>query len=183
MNFGDRLKAYRKKNNLSQKELADKLGISRNYLSEVENGKKSFSSSIEEKAEKLMGKDVDKPLKMFQDLSMDKDLKSIYKKKIVGDMQSLGVYKKEFEQIADIYADILVQYRDAHRRYQEEKEEIELTMIATGKKPPQIANLEALRKDIITYSDRLLLNPKSIQGIIDDDKPKSKLAEMLKSIG
>jgi hypothetical protein len=37
-NVGEKLKKYRKRKNMSQQEFAQFLGISQNYLSEVENG-------------------------------------------------------------------------------------------------------------------------------------------------
>lgn len=183
MNFGDQLKRYRKKNKMTQKTLSEKLEISRSYLSEVESGKKKPSSELKDKISNLLKKDINNQPKGFEILTNDKDLKTIYKQRIVSDMKSLDTYKKEFEQIIDIYADLLVQYRNLLNQYQNEKEVHDLYMIETGKKPAIVLVIENLRKDIISYSDRLILNPKSIQGIDAGGKPKSKLAEVLSGFG
>ena len=183
MNFGDQLKKYRRKNKMSQKILGETLEISRSYLSEVESGKKNPSPELKEKIIKMLEKDLSKPSPDLGKTSTDFDLKTTYKQRIISDMKSLGTYKKEFEQIIDIYADLLVQYRNTLQQYEEEKMENELYMKETGKKPPLMLVIENLRKDIITYSDRLVLNPKSIQGLDVLNKPKSKLAEALSGFG
>lgn len=183
MDFGEKLRAYRKEQKWSQKLLAEKLGISRSYLSEVESGKKKPSIELEEKIKNLLEIDIVKRSKSFKDVSKTDDIKTVYKQRIISDMKSLGTYKLEFEQIIDIYADLLVQYRNTLKQYHDEKEEHDMYMFETGRKPPLILVIENLRKDIITYSDRLVLNPKSIQGVGIDDKPKSKLAEALSGFG
>lgn len=45
-NVIEKLKTYRKNKKLNQKQMADKLGISQNYLSEIELGKKQMPSKI-----------------------------------------------------------------------------------------------------------------------------------------
>ncbi|MEX6014791.1 helix-turn-helix domain-containing protein [Mammaliicoccus sciuri] len=40
MTFGQNLKRIRKDMKLTQQEMADKIGISQNYLSDIENGKR-----------------------------------------------------------------------------------------------------------------------------------------------
>ena len=40
--FAKNLKAYRKKQNLSQMELAAKAGITTNFVNDIENGKKQW---------------------------------------------------------------------------------------------------------------------------------------------
>lgn len=183
MNFGDQLKKYRSKNKLSQKRLGEKLNISRSYVSEVESGKKNPSPELREKIVKLLEKDLANPTPSRKNISAEVDLKSTYRQRIVSDMKSLGTYKNEFEQIIDIYADLLVQYRNTLQQYENEKRENDFYMKETGRKPPLMLVIENLRKDIITYSDRLVLNPKSIQGHDVLNKPKSKLAEALSGFG
>ncbi|GEM04519.1 hypothetical protein HMI01_15070 [Halolactibacillus miurensis] len=183
MNFGEQLKSYRKKKNLTQKQLAEMLDISRNYLSEVERSKKNASDELREKASSLFKKEKSEPQKNVEFLTNKQDLKMMYKKRVISDMKSLNTYKIEFEQIIDIYTDLLVQYRNALDQYKKEKEHLDIYMNETGKKPALVLIIENLRKDIITYSDRLTLNPKSIQNVISDSKPKSKLAEALKAFG
>ena len=43
MTFGENLKRIRKEMKLTQQEMANRMGISRTYLSDVENGHKYFS--------------------------------------------------------------------------------------------------------------------------------------------
>ncbi len=44
--FGDRLRALRKRNRLTQTQLADYLGIDRSHISELENGHKNVSLTL-----------------------------------------------------------------------------------------------------------------------------------------
>lgn len=92
-----------------------------------------------------------------------KQLKSI----VVKNMKTMGTYKKEFDQIIDIYAGMLYQYLF----FEDELEGMgyRITEDYTNKagatnqrKVPLLTAMESLRKDIISYSDRLTLNPKSI---------------------
>lgn len=46
MNFGDKIKYLRKKDNMSQQELANKLKINRNNLSRIETGKSEPNASL-----------------------------------------------------------------------------------------------------------------------------------------
>lgn len=43
MTFGERIRELRKANDLSQRDLADKVGINFTYLSKIENGKLDFA--------------------------------------------------------------------------------------------------------------------------------------------
>ncbi len=44
--LGARIKEFRKKRNMTQEKLSEKLDISRNYLSKIENGKKTMSLDL-----------------------------------------------------------------------------------------------------------------------------------------
>ncbi|MEH7462764.1 P27 family phage terminase small subunit [Bacillus thuringiensis] len=103
------------------------------------------------------------------------------KEKVIADMKGLGTYKPEYDAIITIYSDLLAQYHDANERLRESGYQYE-TMTAAGgtKKSAIVATLENLRKDIIAYSDRLCLNPKSVETVTTESgKKKSKLAEVL----
>lgn len=52
------------------------------------------------------------------------------------------------------------------------------------KKSPVVATLESLRKDILAYSDRLCLNPKSFDSLGQSTKPppRSRLEEVLEAV-
>lgn len=49
------LKAYREANNLSQQEVADKLGISRQMVGFLESGEREFTADMAVKLEKEFG--------------------------------------------------------------------------------------------------------------------------------
>lgn len=54
--FGDRVREQRKAQKLSQQELAKQVGISRNYLSEIERGESTnLSWQVREKLSRILG--------------------------------------------------------------------------------------------------------------------------------
>lgn len=78
-------------------------------------------------------------------------------------MKSLGTYKQEYLPLVDIYAELRAEYVVLYREYVNGGYEYsEESAAGTGKKSPIVATLEGLRKDILAYSDRLMLNPKSV---------------------
>lgn len=103
------------------------------------------------------------------------------KEKVIVDMKGLGTYKPEYEAVIEIYSDLLAQYYDANERFKLSGYQYETATAAGGtKKSAVVATLESLRKDILAYSDRLCLNPKSVESVTTDDKKKkSKLADVL----
>ncbi|MEX0416521.1 P27 family phage terminase small subunit [Bacillus sp. C30] len=109
------------------------------------------------------------------------------KEKVIEDMKGLGTYKPEYEAIISIYSDLLAQYHDANEKFKESDYQYETETAAGGtKKSAIVATLENLRKDIIAYSDRLCLNPKSVESVTTDTgkkKKKSALGEALSSLG
>lgn len=103
--------------------------------------------------------------------------KSIFNK-TKNNMESLGVYRKEFDPLIEIYASMMVQYKAYAKMH--EDEEFNATEVTTNskgvvseKKSPLVQTLETLRKDILSYSDRLCLNPKALT----DDKLKTNKAK------
>lgn len=50
------------------------------------------------------------------------------------------------------------------------------------RKVPLYTAMESLRKDIAAYSDRLCLNPKSLENITLEKEGKSKLADILSKL-
>lgn len=105
------------------------------------------------------------------------------KNKIIADMKGLGVYKPEYDNIINIYADLLVQYEDARQKFIQSGYQYETETAAGGtKKSAIVATLENLRKDIIAYSDRLCLNPKSVETVTTEKQGKSKLESVLGSL-
>lgn len=100
-------------------------------------------------------------------------------------MKKLGIYKKEYDKIIDIYAELIEQYEILLHQFEESGRKcVSATADGGEKKSPLVATLENLRKDILQYSDRLMLNPKAISQskTIREEKGQS-LAEVLKEIG
>lgn len=109
--------------------------------------------------------------------------KDTIKKNTIRDMKALGVYKKEYDPIIDVYADLLSQYIRANKEFEKGGYKYESETAAGGiKKSAIVATLENLRKDLLAYSDRLCLNPKAIQSVTTDAPKISKLAQALNAI-
>lgn len=101
------------------------------------------------------------------------------------DMQKLGTYKPEFDAIIDIYCELREQYELYTKQLKSKGYKCDEYTAAGGtKKSAIISTIETLRKDILQYSDRLCLNPKSMQNDNSDGKKKkhSKLGEALRSL-
>lgn len=115
--------------------------------------------------------------------------KDTIKRRTIAYMKELGTYKKQYNQLIEVYSDLLLQYYILTKQFEESGYEVTIaTEKSDGKKSPILASLENLRKDIGTYSDRLMLNAKankdneiSIKAIQDD--PFNNLFNNLKSGG
>ncbi len=87
----------------------------------------------------------------------------------VKNMKKLNTYRVEYEPIIDIYAELCHQYQRLTSEWKKSKYSYsDRTAAGGGKKSPLVSTIESLRKDILAYSDRLCLNPKSMM----EDKPK-----------
>lgn len=105
------------------------------------------------------------------------------RKSVISDMKKLGTYKEEYNIVISIYSDLLTQYHKATQEFIASGYQYETETAAGGtKKSAIVATLESLRKDILAYSDRLCLNPKSLESITVEDKRKSVLASVLSSL-
>ena len=106
------------------------------------------------------------------------------KRKTIRDMKELGVHKPQFNRLIDIYAGLIHQYLIALKEFEASGYVYEVETAAGGsKKSPIVATLETLRKDILQYSDRLCLNPKSLETVTTESANKSKLASVLSELG
>ena len=109
--------------------------------------------------------------------------KATIKKQTVADMKKLGVYRPEYDRIVDIYAGLWEQYHKLMQEYDTSSGYQYATPTGDGgeKKSPLIGTIEAVRRDILAYSDRLCLNPKAER---ESKAParakKSKLEEALR---
>ncbi len=89
--------------------------------------------------------------------------KESIKKNTIADMRILGVYKAEYEPIIDIYCEMREQYELYTKQLKEKKYKCDESTAAGGtKKSALVSTIETLRKDILLYSDKLGLNPKSM---------------------
>lgn len=105
------------------------------------------------------------------------------KRKTIRDMKELGVHKPQFNRLIDIYAGLVHQYLIVLKEFEASGYVYEVETAAGGfKKSPIVATLENLRKDILQYSDRLCLNPKSFETITVETGSKSKLASVLSAL-
>lgn len=105
------------------------------------------------------------------------------KKNTIRDMKALGTYKPEYNRLIDIYAGLVHQYLQALVDFDASGGLYEVPTGTGGvKKSPIIATMEVLRKDILAYSDRLCLNPKSLEQVTPETANRSKLASVLSEL-
>lgn len=86
-----------------------------------------------------------------------------YKNLVKKNMKKLEVYKPEFDTLIDVYSGMLAQYIIITERLIEDDFNIEVETERGGTRKSAMATAqEKLRMDIVTYSDRLMLNPKAL---------------------
>lgn len=93
--------------------------------------------------------------------------KKQFKSAVTREMKSLGVYKKEYNNLIDIYSGMLHQYQLFEQKFEESnylitEEHTNKAGAINQRKVPLLTAMESLRKDIVSYSDRLCLNPKTL---------------------
>ena len=96
------------------------------------------------------------------------------KKATIKNMKSLGTYRKEFDHLISIYANMLYQYILCEEEHAADGYKIAGIYVNKAgaenlRKLPRINVMETLRKDILTYSDKLMLNPKALGEVIAQD--------------
>lgn len=113
--------------------------------------------------------------------------KQTIKREAIKNMKALGVYKPQFGPMINNFAGMQHQYEVFEELFAEK--DYQITEAYTNKagatnerKIPIYTAMEGLRKDIASYSDKLGLNPKALEGIKVDKGGNSKLADMLKSL-
>lgn len=113
--------------------------------------------------------------------------KNTYIKKIKANLKSLGTYRKEYDQLIEIYGGLLFQYDIFCERFEEsgcliETEYTNKAGATNMRKTPCYTAMESLRKDIAVYSDRLGLNPKTLRALEIESDKTSKLSKVLDKI-
>lgn len=117
---------------------------------------------------------------------MDKNVtsKETIKRRTIADMRKLGTHKPQYNRLIDIYSELIHQYIKLTIEFEEGGYEYEVVTSQGGaKKAPIVASLETLRKDILQYSDRLCLNPKSLERVTPENVEKSTLSSVLDKLG
>ncbi len=105
--------------------------------------------------------------------------KEAFEKRTRDEMKKLGVYKPEYNDLIGIYAELREQYERHTIKHKKDKYNCEVATAQGVKKAPIVTTLEQLRKDILAYSDRLCLNPKTLDGITPAKGKESKLGALL----
>lgn len=109
--------------------------------------------------------------------------KETIKRRTIADMKKLGTHKPEYNRLIDIYAGLIHQYLRAVADFEKTGCEYEVpTGTGSTKKSGIVSTMENLRKDILQYSDRLCLNPKSLETVTAETGTKSKLASVLSKL-
>lgn len=109
--------------------------------------------------------------------------KETIKRRTIEDMKILGVHKSQYNRLIDIYSELVFQYLTLTDEFEKGGYQYEVSTDQGGtKKSPIVATLETLRKDILAYSDRLCLNPKSLETVTTANNKKSKLASVLSKL-
>lgn len=116
-----------------------------------------------------------------------KNTKTAYKRAVIKNLKDLGIYKDEYEDMVDIYSGMIFQYATFEKAFEESgfKVEEEYTNKAGAtnmRKVPLYTAMESLRKDIATYSDKLGLNPKSLESISQEKLKATGLDEILSNL-
>lgn len=110
--------------------------------------------------------------------------KETIKRRTISDMKELGVHKPQYNRIVDIYAELVHQYLRALKDFENGGFEYEVPTGTGGtKKSGIVSTMENLRKDILQYSDRLGLTPKSFDTLTVEKKKGAGLAGILSELG
>lgn len=111
--------------------------------------------------------------------------KETIKRRTIRDMKDLGIHKPQYNRLIDIYSELVHQYLRALKDFEEGGfQYTEKTAEGNPKKSGIVSAMENLRKDILQYSDRLGLTPKSFESLSAEDKNKkgSGLAGILSKL-
>lgn len=110
--------------------------------------------------------------------------KQSIQKNTIQKMKDLGHYREEYDDLIGVYSDLLEQYLQATKEFKEGGFQYETeTSAGTLKKSAIVNILENPRKDLVIYSDRLMLNPKMNYNKQVTQEEESPLAKILKSMG
>ena len=102
------------------------------------------------------------------------------KSKVIKQMKELGTYR----MIIDIFSGMLFQYQKLAQDYADMGYPVTDVYVNKAgaeneRKVPILTAMEILRKDILSYSNQLMMNPKSLGEVVEQDNG-SVLTEVLK---
>ncbi|MGQ7532036.1 P27 family phage terminase small subunit [Streptococcus suis] len=111
-----------------------------------------------------------------------------FKNRTVKSMKEMRTYSKHYDDLIEIYSGLLYDYHIAREEFiangsqvTEEHETSRGTIVE--RKTPLVQTMENLRKDILTYSDRLQLNPKAANvEVIKPDKEAGRLEGLIANL-
>ena len=90
-------------------------------------------------------------------------------------MKNKNTYDSSYNRILKLYATTLHQFLLLNKQAQDSGYETYITTDNGGiKKNPLLEQLNVLRKDVITLSDRLMLNPKTAKEVAKIEPPPKK---------
>ena len=109
--------------------------------------------------------------------------KETIKRATIKDMKELGIHKPQYNRLVDIYAETVHQYLRAVADFEDSNYQYETeTAAGNPKKSGIVSAMETLRKDILQYSDRLCLNPRSLENVTSETGKTSTLANILNEL-
>lgn len=105
------------------------------------------------------------------------------KELVVEDMESLGTYRQEYDTVITLYVDMLEQYSIARDRFNAGGQQYAVAGAGgQDKKNPVLTTMEALRRDILAYSNALKLNPKEYEKLIEKKQAETAEPEQPKTM-
>lgn len=99
-------------------------------------------------------------------------------------MKALKTHNVAYNRLVKIYAQMIHQYSSILSEWEDQGSPL-YTESAAGsfKKHPSVDYLEKLRKDILSYSNQLMLNPKSVKDIeIEEPKQENPFDKLFASL-
>lgn len=114
----------------------------------------------------------------MDDFIIDEELRYIKHPDVVYEetverMRALGTYRPEYETEIRIYSEMVAQLNQAVEDWRNDGgAQYQVNNQGRVSKSPYIRAMEALRKDILLYSDRLGLNPRSMKSI-EKEEPEN----------
>lgn len=99
-------------------------------------------------------------------------------------MKKLGTYRPEFDMEIRIYSEMIEQYRAAIDDWRNDGAAEFQVKGSDGRaaKSPFVRSMEALRRDIASYSNLLGLNPKAHEALDVKQEKTSRLADALRQL-